>query len=64
MTEYNNNPKGVTTEHLQKLATNMRHMLIIDNKVELSEFEGLSKLINSADRESVELAISMMEIRK
>ena len=42
----------------------MRHMLIIDNKVELSEFEGLSKLINSADRESVELAISMMEIRK
>ena len=46
---------------IRNFAQNFRHHLILDNKLELDKLEGLNNLIASEDKESIRLAIIMME---
>lgn len=45
----------------QALASNIRHLLMQEGKLQLSQFVELNKLIESQDIESVNLAIYTME---
>jgi hypothetical protein len=53
--------KDHVIKDVRQFAENFRHHLILDNKIELDELEGLNKLIASEDAESIHLAIIMME---
>lgn len=47
----------------QTLARNIRHLLIQNGKLLLSDFAELDKLIQSEDLESIDLAIMIMEAK-
>jgi hypothetical protein len=45
----------------QTLASNIRHLLMQEGKLQMSDFVKLTKLIESEDLESVKLSIILME---